>query len=106
MKTLRTAAAAFALVGVAALAPATASADVVHFGADGTGDGTRAFYQAGLTVAPSGDVYALQPDPYNRVLHFTSALAFAGSWGEGGGGAGEFSLPHGVAVTTAGDVLV
>jgi hypothetical protein len=96
----------FASLLLTALVPSIASADVVRFGAGGAGDGLRASYHGGLTVAPSGDVYALDPDPYNRVLRFTPGFAFAGTWGDSGSGNGEFNLPRGVAITTDGDVLV
>ena len=102
---LARAGAGLALVLTIAAVPTSASAEVVRFGAEPTGDGTRAYYGR-LTVAPSGDVYALQPDPDNRVLRFTPALGFERTWGRQGADAGEFRMPSGVAVEASGNVLV
>jgi DNA-binding beta-propeller fold protein YncE len=59
-----------------------------------------------LAVAPSGDLYVTDGYGNARVHRFTAGGELVSSWGEPGTGPGEFNLPHGVAVTADGRVLV
>jgi DNA-binding beta-propeller fold protein YncE len=59
-----------------------------------------------LAVAPNGDLYVSDGYGNARVHHFRPDGAIVGSWGEPGGGPGEFRLPHGIAVHPDGRVYV
>jgi DNA-binding beta-propeller fold protein YncE len=59
-----------------------------------------------VAVAPSGDLYFSDGYGNCRVHRFSPDGTFMQSWGEPGTGPGQFNLPHGVAVTADGRVLV
>jgi DNA-binding beta-propeller fold protein YncE len=59
-----------------------------------------------LAVAPSGDLYVSDGYGNCRVHRFTDDGTLIGSWGEPGGGPGEFRLPHSTWVHTDGRVFV
>ena len=59
-----------------------------------------------LAVAPSGDLYVSDGYGNARVHRFSPDGRLLGSWGEPGTGPGQFMLPHGIAVTRDGRVLV
>jgi DNA-binding beta-propeller fold protein YncE len=59
-----------------------------------------------LAVAPSGDLYVSDGYGNSRVHQFDSAGEWIRSWGEPGGEPGEFHLPHGIACSPEGTVLV
>src|SRR6266508_3636155 len=77
-------------------------------------DGTPASIRGGppfnrptnLAVAPSGDLYVSDGYGNCKVHRFSPSGELMQSWGEPGTAPGEFNLPHGVAVDTAGNVLV
>lgn len=59
-----------------------------------------------LAVAPSGDLYVSDGYGNARVHRFRADGQLIQSWGEPGVGAGQFNLPHGIAVAADGRVLV
>ena len=59
-----------------------------------------------LAVAPNGDLYVSDGYGNSRVHRFTPRGELVLSWGEPGGGPGEFRLPHGIAVHSDGRVSV
>jgi sugar lactone lactonase YvrE len=59
-----------------------------------------------VAVAPSGDLYAADGYGNARVHRFAPDGRLLGSWGEPGSGPGQFNLPHGIAVDSAGTVYV
>lgn len=59
-----------------------------------------------LAIAPSGDLYVSDGYGNARVHRFSAEGELIQSWGEPGNGPGQFNLPHGVAVTSDGRVLV
>ena len=61
---------------------------------------------ANVALAPSGDLYVSDGYGNARVHRFTAAGELVQSWGEPGTGAGQFMLPHGIAVHADGRVFV
>jgi DNA-binding beta-propeller fold protein YncE len=61
---------------------------------------------AGIAVAPSGDIFIADGYANARVHKFSSDGKLLTSWGEPGGGPGEFMLPHGAWVDSRGRVLI
>lgn len=59
-----------------------------------------------LAVAPDGDLYVSDGYGNARVHRFSPDGRLIQSWGEPGTGPGQFNLPHGIAVTADGRVLV
>ena len=59
-----------------------------------------------IAVAPTGDLYVADGYGNARVHHFSADGALVGSWGAPGTGPGEFMVPHGIALTADGRVLV
>jgi hypothetical protein len=59
-----------------------------------------------LAIAPNGDLYVSDGYGNARVHHFAPDGRLVASWGEPGTGPGQFMLPHGIAVTSDGRVLV
>lgn len=59
-----------------------------------------------LAVAPGGDLYVSDGYGNARVHRFAADGRLIGSWGEPGTGPGQFNLPHGIATTADGRVLV
>ena len=59
-----------------------------------------------LAVAPNGDLYVSDGYGNARVHHFTASGELRRSWGEPGSGAGQFMIPHGIAVHPDGRVFV
>lgn len=59
-----------------------------------------------VAVTPDGDVFI--SDGYNnaRVVHFDAEGHFVKAWGKMGTGAGEFSIPHAIALDSQGKVYV
>lgn len=51
-----------------------------------------------LAVAPNGDLYVSDGYGNARVHRFSADGRLIASWGAPGGGAGEFRIPHGIAV--------
>lgn len=59
-----------------------------------------------LAIAPDGDLYIADGYGNCRVHRFSADGEWVSSWGEVGIGPGQFHLPHGIAVTADGRVLV
>jgi DNA-binding beta-propeller fold protein YncE len=59
-----------------------------------------------VAVAPNGQLYVADGYGNARVHRFTADGELIQSWGEPGTGPGQFNLPHGIAVTSDGRVLV
>jgi sugar lactone lactonase YvrE len=59
-----------------------------------------------LAVAPSGDLYVSDGYGNSRVHRFTDGGELLQSWGEPGGGPGQFRTPHSAWVHTDGRVFV
>ena len=59
-----------------------------------------------LAVAPDGELYVADGYGNARVHRFAADGRLIGSWGEPGGGPGEFRIPHGICVVGDGRVLV
>ncbi len=59
-----------------------------------------------LAIAPNGDLYVSDGYGNCKVHRFSAAGEHIQSWGNPGTGPGQFNLPHGVAVTSDGRVIV
>ena len=59
-----------------------------------------------LAVAPSGDLYVTDGYGNCKVHRFSPAGEHIQSWGEPGTRPGQFNLPHGIAITRDGSVMV
>ena len=55
-------------------------------------------YPTNLAVAPNGDLYVTDGYGNARVHRFSAAGELLHSWGEPGGGPGQFAVPHGIAI--------
>ncbi len=60
----------------------------------------------GVAIAPGGDLYVTDGYGNARVHRFTADGELIQSWGEPGAGPGQFNLPHGIAITENGRILV
>ena len=63
-------------------------------------------YPTNLALAADGSLYISDGYGNSRVHLFSSDFDHLTSWGEPGGGPGEFRLPHGIAVGPDGTVVV
>jgi len=63
-------------------------------------------YPTNLAVAPGGELYVTDGYGNARVHVFASDATLVGSWGEPGGGPGQFRVPHGIAIDHDGTVFV
>lgn len=63
-------------------------------------------FPTNLAVAPNGDLYVSDGYGNARVHQFAQDGRLIRSWGEAGGGPGQFRIPHGIAVDRDGTVLV
>jgi DNA-binding beta-propeller fold protein YncE len=63
-------------------------------------------YPTNLAVGPTGDLYVSDGYGNARVHRFAPDGRLLHSWGEPGSGAGQFHVPHGIAVDAAGTVYV
>lgn len=59
-----------------------------------------------LAVAPSGDLYIADGYGNARIHRYSAEGKLLHTWGEPGAGPGQFHVPHGIAVTADGTVLV
>ncbi len=59
-----------------------------------------------VAVTPSGEIYAADGYGNARIHKFTAEGEHLFSWGEPGSGEGQFNLPHGIALDSAGRVYV
>ena len=63
-----------------------------------------------VAIAPNGDIFITEGHSFaqgaNRVSKFASDGAFIMSWGSTGSGAGEFNVPHTIALDSRGRVFV
>lgn len=59
-----------------------------------------------VAVAPTGEIFVSDGYGNARVHRFDAEGNLVSSWGEPGGDAGEFRLPHGIAVAQDGTVMV
>ena len=85
-------------------------ADPTDFGAEGYRDVVRGGepfnLPAGISVAPSGEVFIADGYANCRVHRFSAEGELIASWGEPGEGPGQFNLPHGIWIDRNGRVLV
>jgi DNA-binding beta-propeller fold protein YncE len=63
-------------------------------------------YPTNLAIAPKGDLYVSDGYGNARVHRFSAKGRLLFSWGEPGSGAGQFHIPHGIAVDREGIVYV
>jgi DNA-binding beta-propeller fold protein YncE len=63
-------------------------------------------YPTDLAAAPNGDLYVADGYGNARIHRFSPDGRLLHSWGEPGGGPGEFRIPHGIAVDARGQVWV
>lgn len=63
-------------------------------------------YPTNLAVAPDGSLFIADGYGNARVHRFAADGTHLSSWGEPGGGPGQFRIPHGIAVAPDGTVLV
>lgn len=63
-------------------------------------------YPTDLAVAPSGDLYVTDGYGNARVHRFSPDRDLLASWGEPGEAAGQFQVPHGIAISADGIVYV
>ncbi|MCI0446507.1 peptidyl-alpha-hydroxyglycine alpha-amidating lyase family protein, partial [bacterium] len=72
-----------------------------------SGDDTSHFNRpSDVAIAPDGSFYVSDGYGNSRVLKFSADGKFLFQWGKKGKAAGEFDLPHGIALDTAGHVYV
>ncbi|MGE3821146.1 MAG: peptidyl-alpha-hydroxyglycine alpha-amidating lyase family protein [Isosphaeraceae bacterium] len=69
-------------------------------------DSTHFNMPTDMALTPAGDVFVTDGYGNNRVVHFDSAGRFLKSWGTMGSGPGQFSLPHAIALDSAGRLYV
>jgi peptidylamidoglycolate lyase len=70
------------------------------------GDSSHFNRPTDVAVLPDGSFYVSDGYRNNRVLKFAADGKFLFEWGKGGKGPGEFDLPHGIALDSAGRVYV
>jgi len=59
-----------------------------------------------IAITPSGDVFISDGYVNSRIVHYDKTGKFVKAWGKLGTGAGEFSLPHGIALDSKGRLYV
>ena len=59
-----------------------------------------------VAITPSGDVFVSDGYVNSRIVHYDKNGQFVKAWGRLGVGPGEFSLPHGIAVDSAGRLYI
>ncbi|MBI3836999.1 MAG: hypothetical protein HY288_03590 [Planctomycetia bacterium] len=63
-------------------------------------------FPTNLAIAPGGELYVADGYGNARVHRFTREGQLIASWGEPGGGPGQFHVPHGIAIDRRGTVYV
>jgi hypothetical protein len=63
-------------------------------------------FPTNLALAPDGEIYIADGYGNARIHRYTSDGQFVSSWGEPGNGAGQFHVPHGIAVDSQKTVYV
>jgi DNA-binding beta-propeller fold protein YncE len=63
-------------------------------------------YPTNVALTPSGEMFVADGYGNARVHHFAADGALLASWGEPGGGPGQFRVPHGIAVGPDGAIYV
>src|SRR3569623_1760038 len=63
-------------------------------------------YPTNLALSPAGEIYVADGYGYARIHKFAPDGQLLFSWGEPGAGAGQFHVPHGIAVDRQGTVFV
>jgi len=63
-------------------------------------------YPCNVALAPSGEIYVCDGYGNARIHKFAANGQLLFSWGEPGGGPGEFQIPHGIAVDRQGIIYV
>jgi NHL repeat len=69
-------------------------------------DSTHLNRPTDMAVTPEGDVFVSDGYGNNRIVHFDSHGRFVKTWGRLGLGAGQFSIPHSIAVDSRGRLYV
>jgi hypothetical protein len=59
-----------------------------------------------MVIAPSGDIFVSDGYGNSRIVHFDRDGKFIKAWGTLGTGAGEFSLPHAIAMDSGGRLYI
>jgi hypothetical protein len=59
-----------------------------------------------MAISPSGEVFVSDGYGNNRIVHFDSNGSYLKAWGRLGTAAGEFSLPHAIAMDSKGRLYV
>ena len=59
-----------------------------------------------MAITPTGDVFVADGYGNNRVVHFDKEGKFVKAWGKMGTAAGDFSLPHAIALDSQGRLYV
>ena len=63
-------------------------------------------FPTNVALAPNGDIYVSDGYGNARIHRFSPDGQFIRSWGEPGAGPGQFHVPHGIAIDSAGTVYV
>jgi hypothetical protein len=72
-----------------------------------SGDDESHFYRpTDMAITPAGDVFVSDGYGNRRVVHFDKRGRFVKAWGEFGSKAGQFVLPHAIALDSAGLLYV
>jgi sugar lactone lactonase YvrE len=69
-------------------------------------DSTHLNMPTDLVVTPAGDIFVTDGYGNNRVVHYDPSGQFVKTWGQLGSKAGQFSLPHSIAVDSVGRLYV
>lgn len=64
------------------------------------------YFPTNLALSASGDLFIADGYGNARIHHFSPQGKLLHSWGEPGSGPGQFHVPHGIAIDSAGRVLV
>jgi len=64
------------------------------------------YFPTNVALAANGDIYVTDGYGNARVHHFSATGELRNSWGQPGAGPGEFRVPHGIAITADGRIIV
>jgi sugar lactone lactonase YvrE len=72
-----------------------------------SGDGPNTFNgPTDVAVTPAGDIFVTDGQSNSRVVHFSSDGKFVAAWGTKGTEAGQFKIPHAIAIDSTGRLFV